>query len=361
MKLSEEEVKKYLEQEPIQLGKDAKDLTGKKYGRGVVIKPIFRKYNKNKTGTSIYYLLKCECGTYYKTTSNNLKSGNTTSCGCYHKECISKNAKNYFTRQKIAATLRTPKAKNSLAEKYPESIERWNYNKNIKTPYEVNCSSAEKYFFICKKCQNSYLCSCNHFINGRRCPYCCKSPQKVLLEFNDLKTINPEWLIDWDYEANKLGPENYTQSSGKQIWCKCHICGWKWLVRIYTRTKGHGCLQCNKSKLEKETAQILNKFNIKYEQEYNKFGIIGTGGGLLRFDFYLPDYNTIIECQGIQHYDENKWYDKKSSLITQKHDKIKRKYAKKNNIKLIEIPYTDFDNIDKILINNLKLENNNEN
>ena len=35
------------------------------------------------------------------------------------------------------------------------------------------------------------------------------------------------------------------------------------------------------------------------------------------------------------------------------HDWLKRKYAKKNNIKLLTIPYWEFDNIESILLKQL--------
>jgi hypothetical protein len=338
--LTLQEIQYYKMLPAIDIRGNANDISNQEFGKITPIKPIGKSKNKH-----IIWFCKCNCGNYKLILQTNLISKKTLSCGCI--------------QQSIARKIRlNVNAGNSLAEKCSESIGLWDYKLNKDTPYNINYSSRQIRYFKCVKYSHSYYLKCYEFFKGFRCPYCSK--HKILQGFNDLKTANPDWLVDWDYEANKLGPENYTPLSSKKIYCKCHICGLRWQVTISNRTQGNGCPKCNASKLEKETAQILNKFNIKYEQEY-KFGILGTGGGQLRVDFFLPDHNTIIECQGIQHYDENKWYDKKSSLITQKHDKIKRKYAKKNNIKLIEIPYTDFDNIDKILINNLKLENYNEN
>jgi hypothetical protein len=41
----------------------------------------------------------------------------------------------------------------------------------------------------------------------------------------------------------------------------------------------------------------------------------------------------------------------------QEHDKRKKEYAQQNNINLLEIWYWDFDNIEQILNNELKLNN----
>ena len=83
---------------------------------------------------------------------------------------------------------------------------------------------------------------------------------------------------------------------------------------------------------------------------------MGVGDGLLRFDFYLPDYNLLIECQGEQHkrWIEG-WQTKKDFEDLQIHDKRKKDYCKKNNIKLIEIWYNEIDKIEEILINKLNL------
>ena len=52
----------------------------------------------------------------------------------------------------------------------------------------------------------------------------------------------------------------------------------------------------------------------------------------LRCDFYLPDYNAIIEYNGRQHYKENKYFGgKKVFKSTQLRDKIKKDFAKENS------------------------------
>lgn len=79
----------------------------------------------------------------------------------------------------------------------------------------------------------------------------------------------------------------------------------------------------------------------------------------LQFDFYLPDYDICIEFQGQQHYEPVDfggrgidWANNQFKL-NRKKDNIKRKFCKKNNIILIEIPYWESDNIENILINTL--------
>lgn len=73
------------------------------------------------------------------------------------------------------------------------------------------------------------------------------------------------------------------------------------------------------------------------------------------FDFYLPDYNILIEYDGEQHFKPVDFASKGLEWATkifeynQIKDKIKNDYCKDNNIRLIRIPYWDFDNIETIL------------
>ena len=72
------------------------------------------------------------------------------------------------------------------------------------------------------------------------------------------------------------------------------------------------------------------------------------------FDFYLPQYNICIEYDGEFHYKMIMGYDE---FINQKiRDTIKTVYCKENNIKLIIIPYWEFNNIENILIKELNLK-----
>lgn len=62
--------------------------------------------------------------------------------------------------------------------------------------------------------------------------------------------------------------------------------------------------------------------------------------GLLKFDFYIPIYNTCIEVDGGQHYRPVAlWGGEDNFKITKLRDELKNEYCKNNNINLIRIPY----------------------
>ncbi len=74
----------------------------------------------------------------------------------------------------------------------------------------------------------------------------------------------------------------------------------------------------------------------------------------LLVDFYLQDYNTIIEYNGRQHYEPVNFgnMSREESVIKLKEqierDEWLRQYCKHNNISLIEVDSREMNNIDKI-------------
>ncbi|HRV32232.1 MAG TPA: hypothetical protein P5241_01505 [Candidatus Paceibacterota bacterium] len=116
----------------------------------------------------------------------------------------------------------------------------------------------------------------------------------------------------------------------------------------HNHLKGNGCPYCRESKGEEKIRMCLENNNIKYFQEY-KFSNCKDVKSLL-FDFYLPDYNTCIEFNGIQHYKSIEYFGGKNALKKQqKKDKIKELFCKKNNINLIIVKYNE--KLEKKIIN----------
>ena len=103
---------------------------------------------------------------------------------------------------------------------------------------------------------------------------------------------------------------------------------------------GEGCWKCKESKGEKIIGKFLINNHIKYERQYkfnNCRNIIP-----LSFDFYLSNYNTCVEFDGIQHFKSIEyWGGIKNLNYIKKCDKIKNDYCKNNNIKLIRIRYNE--------------------
>ena len=98
------------------------------------------------------------------------------------------------------------------------------------------------------------------------------------------------------------------------------------------------------SSLEEHIISVLKKEKIKFQREKTypdlKFGYY-------RFDFFLPQYNLLIEVDGAQHYKFSKIFHKKRQdfLKAQERDRRKNSYALSHNIPLYRIPYFEIENI----------------
>ena len=75
----------------------------------------------------------------------------------------------------------------------------------------------------------------------------------------------------------------------------------------------------------------------------------------LPFDFYLPDYNLIIEIMGEQHEHPVDYFGGEEAFRRcVKHDKMKRDYLKENNIQCLDIWYYDFDKMEDLILNKIQ-------
>ena len=116
------------------------------------------------------------------------------------------------------------------------------------------------------------------------------------------------------------------------------------------------CKCCNITKGEKSIMNYMENNYISYEHQKKYDSLLGINNGYLSYDFYIPNNNLLIEFQGKQHYEVVEDFGGQEYFeIQQEHDRRKRQYAKDNNIKLLEIAYWDFENIEKILSRELGL------
>ena len=110
--------------------------------------------------------------------------------------------------------------------------------------------------------------------------------------------------------------------------------------------KSCGCL--GSSYGEYLIENLLKQNNVIYEKEKIFTDFVYEDSKLHpRYDFYLPEYNRLIEYDGEIHYGLNisGWNTNEKVLLTQKHDLIKNNYANEHLIDLVRIPYFEKDNI----------------
>jgi len=97
------------------------------------------------------------------------------------------------------------------------------------------------------------------------------------------------------------------------------------------------CKKCSrKSKMEHDLMLAFDAHKIRYTN--NK--TFPKDLGLKSYDFFLDDYNVLIECQGSQHFSPNEFFGGEEQFIKQQEsDQAKREYAKKNGMKLVYFAY----------------------
>lgn len=101
-----------------------------------------------------------------------------------------------------------------------------------------------------------------------------------------------------------------------------------------------GLKRVNGSSLELYFSEFCELSGIDFESQKTFEGCSYKGD--LRFDYYLPEYNVLIEIQGKQHYEPvNKFGGTEAFEEVQIRDKIKQDWCKDNNVKLIYISYRD--------------------
>ena len=134
----------------------------------------------------------------------------------------------------------------TLAHKYPELISEWDYELNAVDPKEITYGSNKKYFWKCLKGHPSFLDTIGHRVNGRGCPVC--SGHKVISGINDLQTLYPEIAASWDYDKNKIKPNEIGLGGNKTFWWKCEK-GHSYDMLVHQRIRGQNCPYCSNHRL----------------------------------------------------------------------------------------------------------------
>lgn len=224
--------------------------------------------------------------------------------------------------------------------------ELFNINKNIEV-IGTYIGSMTKIECKCKIDEHVWSSTPNNLLSGHGCPLCArrrnpKLQKKTHEQFiKELEDINPNIEILSQYDGTH-----------SKIKCRCKKDDHTWYTTPHNLlTNKNGCPKCKISKGEDKICLVLNSLCIEYIEQYRFENCRNKRP--LPFDFYLPNYNMCIEYQGGQHYFSVDYFGGSSRFEEQqKKDDIKRDYCKTNNIKLIEIPYWEFDNIEDIIRKN---------
>lgn len=115
--------------------------------------------------------------------------------------------------------------------------------------------------------------------------------------------------------------------------------------------QGYGCPSCSGSKYELKTIEFLTSSKIEFQTQ-KRFKDCKGDKSCLPFDVFIPSMNMCIEVDGKQHYVSLPHFEKTISFEKrQQYDQIKNQYCIDNDILLLRLPYTEFENgnVDNIL------------
>lgn len=281
------------------------DLTGQHFGRLTVLRRC------ENIGGRVAWECQCECGNVCKTTTKNLRNGDTQSCGCLSR--------------------RHPDIQ--IGNKYNLLTVKEKIRKNNLTYWVCQCDCGNITEVLDGNLKTSKVKSCG----------CLKrAPSEKRLDITGQKF---GYLTAIEFNRQLSTP---TRTYWK---CQCE-CGQYTDILLSNLRRPDRYPSCGcqaRSRGELLIANLLRENQIPYVQEYiDKTCINPKTEKPLRFDFYV-DNSYMIEFDGKQHYQEGQWEDLSE---IQYRDQIKNQWCEENNIPLIRIPYTKYDTltIDDLLL-----------
>lgn len=184
----------------------------------------------------------------------------------------------------------------------------------------------------CLICGHEFSRIGRYYSDGRGCPECKKVLNRTQNKYDVnmmIKKINEKYNDEFIYISG------YKSMSNQCLFFH-NKCG------NYLQITPHSLLHreikicCGNriSSYEKILSEFLKEHNIRFCREY-KFEELKFNGNMLRFDFYLLDYNILIEIDGELHGNSGytKKYNEYNDVIQR--DKMKNDFCDKNNIVLI--------------------------
>lgn len=201
-------------------------------------------------------------------------------------------------------------------------------------------NTSEAALFKCQKCGSEFSRQPLRFLKNQSCPVC-----EARVESPTLEMVKQRLLEIGNFTLVK---EDQYKNLHSKILLR-HDCGFVWSTKLSKVYNGATfCPKCSKrvSRGERAILGYLDEHNIDYVFQWKR----NIEGHNLYFDFYLPDNNMAIEFQGEQHYAPVDWFGGQKDYETRiQRDNYKKDWCQKNNIKLLEISWKNFENIHEIL------------
>ena len=235
-----------------------------------------------------------------------------------------------------------------------EYIDLANKKHNGKYSYEktVYARSHDKVIVTCPK-HGDFLINASAHLYGSGCTLCRNERN------GEVKRLSGDEFID---RARKVHGDKYDYSKVeyramyKNVCIICPEHGEFWM-RPQVHLLGYGCKSCSQSIFETSMELMLISKNIIFEKQKHFKWLHKQS-----LDFYLPEYNAAIECQGIQHFETVRYFTPHNKTENEAFENIKRRDKEKlekcaqNGVKIyyfsnlgIEYPYQVYENFDELI------------
>jgi hypothetical protein len=190
-------------------------------------------------------------------------------------------------------------------------------------------NNKEKVEIICP-IHGSFLIKPNdHITQKQGCGKCGGTKKLSLNDF--IQKSNNKHNFKYDYS---LITEYINNKQKVEIICPIHGC---FTQNTKAHYDGNGCPSCKTSKLENEVYEKIKNWDIEILRNKTHEILKETKQ---HFDFFIPKYGIVIECNGRQHYEPVEVFGGeegfKKTLVL---DNLKKQKCIENNIILFEYPY----------------------
>jgi len=245
-----------------------------------------------------------------------------------------------FENRKLGTKTFIERARKIHGNKYDYSLVEY---VDIRTPVTIICDKHGKFFQV----SNAHLQGCG-----------CKTCSQDDYTIRQTKTLD-QFIKD----ARSIHGDKYDYSMVKYINGQTKvdiICLNHGIFSQQAHShciNGAGCPSCNNSTGERKIDNFLRLNDIEFSSQakFDNAKFLKSKRSM-RFDFYIKDYNLIIEYDGEQHFRPvDNWGGEKKFKSLQKRDLEKNNYCLKNNIDMLRIPYTEFNNIEEVLKKKLNI------
>ncbi|USL83611.1 hypothetical protein A4_535 [Escherichia phage A4] len=199
-----------------------------------------------------------------------------------------------------------------------------------------------KLTYKCLKCGHVDEMEISNIQSGQGCSICRFEKTRLAHAFTTAEFVERAKEIHGNvYNYSKVIYIN--SSTHVEIICKKHNNSFYIIPNFHiAKNKNQGCPICSSEHTESRASREITRFLIENGIKFNKEQTFSDCKNkmLLRFDFYLVDYDICIEYDGKQHFEKSPHWGGEDKLKNIKdNDTIKTQYCEKNFIKLIRVTY----------------------